>query len=319
MNLVKLYERLISYAESENGKPCNRGDKKPFYEIHHIKPRSIAGGDESSNLVYLTLKQHYFVHYLLACIYGGKCAVAFMAMTNSGIYHTTERNRYRAVTMYRKANVSEKVTCEHCNKTVSKGAYTRSHGDKCRVYTGKKTASQIAKEKRLEKYEPYKVSDKMTVTSGYNIRYEYRCPYCFMAGHLPGIAIHHFDNCHKKKEYDSFKVSMLKVLDVTKDSRLQNGTHIYRLHEKDYCNECGEWPIDSDYYKGIAYLIEIARKAIDAGFIDVNNHNNGVLVREFEQLTGGEIDKLKNDIKMYSNLNDNISYEAYLTLKGLKE
>lgn len=48
-----------------------------YSEKHHIMPRSMGGGDEPSNIIVLTLRQHYIAHWMLWKAYGGKMAVAF--------------------------------------------------------------------------------------------------------------------------------------------------------------------------------------------------------------------------------------------------
>lgn len=48
-----------------------------YSEKHHILPRSMGGGNEPSNIIALTLRQHYIAHWMLWKAYGGKMAVAF--------------------------------------------------------------------------------------------------------------------------------------------------------------------------------------------------------------------------------------------------
>lgn len=43
-----------------------------YSEWHHILPRSLDGGDEGSNLVQLTYREHFLVHWLLTKLYTGK-------------------------------------------------------------------------------------------------------------------------------------------------------------------------------------------------------------------------------------------------------
>lgn len=40
-------------------------EKSDFYEIHHILPKCCGGTDEEENLIALSLKQHFMVHYHL--------------------------------------------------------------------------------------------------------------------------------------------------------------------------------------------------------------------------------------------------------------
>ncbi|EKE9051064.1 HNH endonuclease [Salmonella enterica] len=82
MNLIKLYDSLIAVCEQRNGKPSNAGSRVTGFEIHHIKPRSMGGADEVANLVYLTPREHYTAHHLLARIYGGGLSFAFWRMSH---------------------------------------------------------------------------------------------------------------------------------------------------------------------------------------------------------------------------------------------
>jgi hypothetical protein len=62
----KWYEELCYRA---------RGQVLPstaYTEIHHIRPRSLGGSDDSSNLVRLTYKQHFTAHRLLTKIHTGR-------------------------------------------------------------------------------------------------------------------------------------------------------------------------------------------------------------------------------------------------------
>ena len=48
----------------------NRGLKKEknhgkYFNIHHIKPKSLGGTDQESNLIKLTHKEHYLAHKYL--------------------------------------------------------------------------------------------------------------------------------------------------------------------------------------------------------------------------------------------------------------
>ena len=77
------YFEIISEAKSENR---IKGDQ--YYENHHIIPRSLGGGDESENLVLLTIEEHYKCHLLLPFFTEGedqikaRCAVWNMLTQN---------------------------------------------------------------------------------------------------------------------------------------------------------------------------------------------------------------------------------------------
>lgn len=49
-----------------------------YGEVHHILPRSLGGGDEPSNLVKLTYREHFLAHWLLTKIYDGAARSAMV-------------------------------------------------------------------------------------------------------------------------------------------------------------------------------------------------------------------------------------------------
>ena len=61
MNYQRIYNSIINFRKSNH--PTG------YRERHHIIPRSIGGTDHSSNLVYLTAREHFVCHYLLTRIY----------------------------------------------------------------------------------------------------------------------------------------------------------------------------------------------------------------------------------------------------------
>lgn len=78
------YQRWYD-AIVESGR--NRKIPAIYTEMHHIKPRSHGGGDDPSNLVRLTYREHFLVHWLLLKICEGKqlrqMQMAMFAMTNA--------------------------------------------------------------------------------------------------------------------------------------------------------------------------------------------------------------------------------------------
>ena len=60
MDYLNLYNNLCSKKHI---------DDDNYYEWHHIIPRCMGGSDDKSNLVKLTLREHYIAHMLLYKIY----------------------------------------------------------------------------------------------------------------------------------------------------------------------------------------------------------------------------------------------------------
>ena len=78
-----------------------------YCEKHHILPRSLGGGDDPSNIICLTLRQHYIAHWMLWKAYGGAMAVAFDYM--SGIKRYGSRLPSKTVEALR-ADVSKRIS-----------------------------------------------------------------------------------------------------------------------------------------------------------------------------------------------------------------
>jgi hypothetical protein len=65
MNHELQYELLINKAKNRERL------SNAYYEKHHIIPKSLGGSNKNDNLVYLTGREHFVAHMLLARIYGG--------------------------------------------------------------------------------------------------------------------------------------------------------------------------------------------------------------------------------------------------------
>lgn len=88
MNALKIYNALITQARSRGLLPKSVHSRKKGYANHHILPASLfpAGRNDKqanhqSNLIYLTHREHFLAHWLLARIYGGPLSHAFACMS----------------------------------------------------------------------------------------------------------------------------------------------------------------------------------------------------------------------------------------------
>lgn len=81
MNYRKIHDAIIGSAKSREIDPLLN------YERHHIIPKAMGGTDEDSNLVRLTVREHFVVHMLLWRIYRNRqMASALWMMTNCRRY-----------------------------------------------------------------------------------------------------------------------------------------------------------------------------------------------------------------------------------------
>ena len=95
MNYKKIHDQIISRRQSESF--IGYGEK------HHIIPKSMGGTDSKENLVRLTAREHFIIHWLLKKIYKNKqMTYAFFAMTKMG-NKTQKRYLSRSFQYARKA------------------------------------------------------------------------------------------------------------------------------------------------------------------------------------------------------------------------
>lgn len=122
---------LLIYKHGTETKP----DDGAYYERHHVKPKSLGGSNESSNLVYLTGKAHYIAHHLLFKIHGvGPMASAFWAMCNMD----TAGSRYQMNSRsFETARVASASASSVFQKGIPKSEETKRRMSKPRSAKGK--------------------------------------------------------------------------------------------------------------------------------------------------------------------------------------
>ena len=79
MDYKKLYNKFIKHAQKDN-----RIKNSNKYENHHILPECLGGTLDEYNMVLLTFREHYLVHYILTKIHydNNDLQYAFWAMNN---------------------------------------------------------------------------------------------------------------------------------------------------------------------------------------------------------------------------------------------
>jgi len=77
MNYEFHYNQLISTRKNRVLDECE------VYERHHILPKKLGGTDDESNLIHLTIREHFIAHWLLWRIYRNReTAFSFYIMSN---------------------------------------------------------------------------------------------------------------------------------------------------------------------------------------------------------------------------------------------
>lgn len=79
MTYSKHYDLLIKKARS-------REKPNEYCERHHVIPKSLGGSNDASNLVWLTAREHFVAHRLLAHIHGKPMWFALWRMATSKRY-----------------------------------------------------------------------------------------------------------------------------------------------------------------------------------------------------------------------------------------
>lgn len=140
MNYKKLYDSIVTKAQL-------RYKPDGYYETHHIIPRSLGGSDDTENLVCVTAKEHFILHYLLTKITEGddrrKMLHAFMLMAGSN----ENQDRYINSRLYD----SKKIEFAESQRQRFTGVLkTEEHKQKIsKTLTGKVT-SEETKQKQSE-------------------------------------------------------------------------------------------------------------------------------------------------------------------------
>jgi len=80
MDYQRIYDQVVDQARQEERKKS----KEIYYEKHHIIPKCLGGSNEEVNLVLLTGREHFLLHWMLVRIHpkNSKLAFAFWAMCN---------------------------------------------------------------------------------------------------------------------------------------------------------------------------------------------------------------------------------------------
>ena len=90
MDYIRIYKQIIENARKLEER---RLKQKEYVEEHHIVPRCMGGLDISSNLVYLTVREHFICHWLLFKKYrSSDLGHAFFSMINGPLAKNGKRD-----------------------------------------------------------------------------------------------------------------------------------------------------------------------------------------------------------------------------------
>lgn len=111
MNYKKLYFNIIRNRRN-NPLPTSE-----YREMHHIKPRSFGGLDTPENLIHLSAREHFIVHFLLYKIYKHRVQNVFQCSER-------EIERYKKMTLAFNFMINGKPKYRKClNKNINNRAF----------------------------------------------------------------------------------------------------------------------------------------------------------------------------------------------------
>lgn len=209
MNLETLYLNLIKTCEDRNGKPINKNNRLAGCEIHHIMPISLGGHDKAYNLVYLTPREHYTAHHILARLYGGSLSFAFWRMSNGKKGKTGQNTKATArqyatakelVSQLLRSQSKEGKSLSAKMAGIKRGPMTQEHkATLSKALVGHKKGPQSAehKEKRAQALRGKPLSPERIENIKRALSNQPRkdCPYCGRS-FLPGpFKQYHGDKC----------------------------------------------------------------------------------------------------------------------------
>lgn len=145
MNYRHIYCKIIKNAKQRQLNP------EVTYELHHILPRSLFPNwkTRQSNLVYLTLREHYFVHQLLVKIYPCKSMVFALWQMSMKYKVKGSRDYERAKLLYKQFAINywntPEVRLQSCKKqreVWSNPELLKKHSLKMKEVAQRKTVSE---------------------------------------------------------------------------------------------------------------------------------------------------------------------------------
>lgn len=104
-----------------------------YFEIHHVLPRALGGGDIPENLVILTAREHFIAHWLLAKMYGG-------SMWSALLFFKGKDNKYHNSRLYEFAR--KKVAIELSKRRTGTKASQATKEKMSKSHTGKKFSDE---------------------------------------------------------------------------------------------------------------------------------------------------------------------------------
>jgi hypothetical protein len=109
MDYLKVYRAIVERGQ------VREPDSEGYYEVHHIIPRCMGGGDERENLTTLTAREHFIAHWLLARVYPDHQGIGFSFWAMCNQKGATGKRDYK-VSSRTYAEAKEKYSSENSKR-----------------------------------------------------------------------------------------------------------------------------------------------------------------------------------------------------------
>lgn len=208
-----LYQKIVENARTK--------EYNCYTEIHHIIPRCIGGTDDPDNLVRVSYREHYILHYLLTKMYDSDSLVyAFCAMNHMNVNKYSNSRLYESAKKIWIENIKMKPRSIECkNKISNSWTEERKESHRKKVSGENHWTSREPKEKveKITEIMRDNITDEHRRKQGDSLRERYRndpdlrkkvgdasrgkkkevvlCPHCGKAGGKPAMVRYHFENC----------------------------------------------------------------------------------------------------------------------------
>jgi len=223
---TNIYYRIINAAKSRK--------LDGYKEVHHIVPRSFGGDNSKDNLVSLTAREHYLVHWLLIKmtigVHRSKMIYAFWRMNTNRKYKVTSRT-YEMIKQENSKNHSERMfgknnpfygkqhSPEMIEKIKQRNRQQKWSEERHINWKGKLSGENNPMFGRTHTQE---TKDKISaINTGRKLSQDHKdqiskcfkgklpkvagrtttCPHCNKILDLGNAARHHFDNCKMNPAY----------------------------------------------------------------------------------------------------------------------
>ena len=121
MNYKKIYFQIIRNRRN------NPLSEEEYGEVHHIIPRSFGGDDNKENLVHLTAREHFVVHFLLYKMYKYRITKIFVKSER-------EKEQYKKMTFAFSMMVNTKLkSYTKLDKNINNRLYEKLRKSVCEV------------------------------------------------------------------------------------------------------------------------------------------------------------------------------------------